>query len=54
MSSPKIRNLLKLACGLPLAALFAYIGHWDSALALLAGLGYLAWEIARTDDRDLT
>ncbi len=54
MSTPKIRNLLKLTCGLPIAALFAFLGHWDAAAALLAGLGYLAWEIIRTDERDLT
>lgn len=54
MSTPKIKNLLKLTCGLPIAALFAFLGHWDAAAALLAGLGYLAWEIIRTDERDLT
>lgn len=47
MSSPKTKNLLKLASALPLAAIFAALGHLDAAAALLAGLAVLGWSVWR-------
>lgn len=39
---------LKILVVSPLVLVFALLGHWDSALALLAGLLVLAWSTRKS------